>query len=165
VKYLTITSFDTLCRSLPLCYLYVQCILTCAYTTGQPDRPANIRVGYITRTSCVVQWDEGHYAEWYIIHWFDSSVDKEATTLQTSFIIILLTPNTTYEVDVAAVNYCGQQSSTINVTTKAALSNIITSSMVARTTPTGNCNCIIIKSIIICFPSPACIPQVVSIQI
>jgi len=77
----------------------------CVYTTGLPGTPMNIRYNHAL---FVVQWDEVDDADKYLVNWSGGGKAKEATTLRTSHTITGLTPNTTYNVTVFAINGCGQ---------------------------------------------------------
>jgi len=81
----------------------------CVHTTGPPGIPMNIRYDHVTSVSFVVHWDEVDDADKYLVNWRRSGGKaREATTLQTLRTITGLTPNTTYDVTVFAINSCGQ---------------------------------------------------------
>jgi len=77
----------------------------CVHTIGLPGIPMNIRYNH---ASFVVQWDEVDDADKYLINWSGGGKAREVTTLRTSHTITELTPNTTYNVTVFAINGCGQ---------------------------------------------------------
>ena len=96
----------------------------------------------ITDTSFVVQWDAvtNDSAHGYIVNWTDGANPiQTVTVIETSYIVTGLTPNTTYTVNVAAVNKCGTGVSSVDdrVTTSASFSvNTVSTTSIATTTTT-----------------------------
>ena len=81
----------------------------------------------ITDTSFVVQWDAvtNHSVYGYIVNWTDGANPIQTVTVnETSYKVTGLTPNTTYTVNVAAVNKCGTGVSSVGerVTTSPSFS-------------------------------------------
>jgi len=104
----------------------------------------NMRASNITNTSFVVHWDEVDDANRYIIKWRGSDgIVGENTTSQASCTVRGLTPNTKYNVTVAARNSCGcgTGSNISFVTTSGMTTSVIPLlSSIASTTSSINVN-------------------------
>ena len=91
--------------------MYLRIYVLC-FTALLPTTPINIRlpVENITDVLFIVQWDKviNQSVSGYKVIWTDESNSTQTVTVnETSYTVTGLTPNTTYTVNVAAINKCG----------------------------------------------------------